>query len=60
MRVQAAIIGAGPAGLLLGQLLPRARIEAVIPSTCRNRHCPKCQTRAKATPGATRAPLTRP
>ncbi len=30
MRVQVAIIGAGPAGLLLGQLLHRAGIEAVI------------------------------
>src|SRR5687767_8299425 len=30
MRVQVAIIGAGPAGLLLGQLLQRAGIEAVI------------------------------
>jgi p-hydroxybenzoate 3-monooxygenase len=30
MRVQVAIIGAGPAGLLLGQLLHRAGIDAVI------------------------------
>ncbi len=30
MRVQVAIIGAGPAGLLLGQLLHKAGIEAVI------------------------------
>ncbi|HEV8330942.1 MAG TPA: 4-hydroxybenzoate 3-monooxygenase [Steroidobacteraceae bacterium] len=30
MRTQVAIIGAGPAGLLLGQLLHRAGIEAVI------------------------------
>jgi p-hydroxybenzoate 3-monooxygenase len=30
MRVQVAIIGAGPAGLLLGQLLARAGIETVI------------------------------
>jgi p-hydroxybenzoate 3-monooxygenase len=30
MRVQVAIIGSGPAGLLLGQLLHRAGIEAVI------------------------------
>jgi len=30
MRVQVAIIGAGPAGLLLGQLLARAGIDAVI------------------------------
>jgi len=30
MRVQVAIIGAGPAGLLLGQLLHRAGIEAAI------------------------------
>ncbi|HLS86439.1 MAG TPA: 4-hydroxybenzoate 3-monooxygenase [Burkholderiales bacterium] len=30
MRVQVAIIGAGPAGLLLGQLLHRAGIETVI------------------------------
>ncbi len=30
MRVQVAIIGAGPAGLLLGQLLYRAGIDAVI------------------------------
>src|SRR5687767_165340 len=30
MRVQVAIIGAGPAGLLLGQLLQRAGIEALI------------------------------
>jgi p-hydroxybenzoate 3-monooxygenase len=30
MRVQVAIIGAGPSGLLLGQLLARAGIEAVI------------------------------
>ena len=30
MRVQIAIIGAGPAGLLLGQLLHRAGIDAVI------------------------------
>jgi p-hydroxybenzoate 3-monooxygenase len=30
MRVQVAIIGAGPAGLLLGQFLHRAGIEAVI------------------------------
>ncbi|MBN9459846.1 MAG: 4-hydroxybenzoate 3-monooxygenase [Burkholderiales bacterium] len=30
MRVQVAIIGAGPSGLLLGQLLHRAGIEAVI------------------------------
>lgn len=30
MRVQVAIIGAGPAGLLLGQLLHRAGIDAII------------------------------
>src|SRR5678815_2906641 len=30
MRVQVAIIGAGPAGLLLGQLLPRAGVDNVI------------------------------
>ncbi len=30
MRVQVAIIGSGPAGLLLGQLLQRAGIEAII------------------------------
>ena len=30
MRVQVAIIGAGPAGLLLGQLLHRAGIDAVV------------------------------
>ena len=30
MRVQVAIIGAGPAGLLLGQLLHRAGVDAVI------------------------------
>jgi p-hydroxybenzoate 3-monooxygenase len=30
MRVQVAIIGAGPSGLLLGQLLHRAGIEAII------------------------------
>ena len=30
MRTQIAIIGAGPAGLLLGQLLARAGIETVI------------------------------
>ena len=30
MRVQVAIIGAGPAGLLLGHLLQRAGIEAAI------------------------------
>ena len=30
MRVQVAIVGAGPAGLLLGQLLHRAGIDAVI------------------------------
>ena len=30
MRVQVAIIGAGPAGLLLGQLLQRAGIEAIV------------------------------
>ena len=30
MRVQVAIIGAGPAGLLLGQLLARAGIDTVI------------------------------
>ena len=30
MRVQVVIIGSGPAGLLLGQLLHRAGIEAVI------------------------------
>ena len=30
MRVQVAIIGAGPAGLLLGQLLARAGIDSVI------------------------------
>lgn len=30
MRVQVAIIGSGPAGLLLGQLLHRAGIEAII------------------------------
>ncbi len=30
MRVQVAIIGAGPAGLLLGQLLQRAGIDAII------------------------------
>ena len=30
MRTQVAIIGAGPAGLLLGQLLHRAGIDAVI------------------------------
>ena len=30
MRVQIAIIGAGPAGLLLGQLLARAGIEAIV------------------------------
>ena len=30
MRVQVAIVGAGPAGLLLGQLLHRARIDAIV------------------------------
>jgi len=30
MRTQVAIIGAGPAGLLLGQLLAKAGIDAVI------------------------------
>ena len=30
MRVQVAIIGSGPAGLLLGQLLHRAGIDAII------------------------------
>ena len=30
MRVQVAIIGAGPAGLLLGQLLLRAGVDAVV------------------------------
>ncbi|HEX6693058.1 MAG TPA: FAD-dependent monooxygenase, partial [Burkholderiales bacterium] len=30
MRVQVAIIGAGPAGLLLGQLLHNAGIEAIV------------------------------
>ncbi|HUW39048.1 MAG TPA: 4-hydroxybenzoate 3-monooxygenase [Rhodocyclaceae bacterium] len=30
MRVQVAIIGAGPSGLLLGQLLARAGIEAIV------------------------------
>src|SRR6185295_17581421 len=30
MRVQVAIIGAGPAGLLLGQLLHRAGIDSII------------------------------
>src|SRR4051812_16118015 len=30
MRVQVAIIGAGPAGLLLGQLLQRAGIDTII------------------------------
>ena len=30
MRTQVAIIGAGPAGLLLGQLLSRAGIDNVI------------------------------
>jgi len=30
MRTQVAIIGAGPSGLLLGQLLHKAGIEAVI------------------------------
>ena len=30
VRTQVAIIGAGPAGLLLGQLLHRAGIDAVI------------------------------
>ena len=32
MRVQVAIIGAGPAGLLLGQLLHRAGIDALVAS----------------------------
>jgi len=30
MRTKVAIIGAGPAGLLLGRLLDKARIETVI------------------------------
>ena len=30
MRVQVAIIGAGPAGLLLGQLLDRAGIDTLV------------------------------
>ena len=30
MRVQVAIIGAGPSGLLLGQLLNRAGIETIV------------------------------
>ena len=30
MRTQVAIIGAGPSGLLLGQLLHKAGIDAVI------------------------------
>ncbi|MGF2492247.1 FAD-dependent monooxygenase, partial [Ralstonia pseudosolanacearum] len=33
MRTQVAIIGAGPAGLLLGQLLQRSGIDAVILET---------------------------
>ena len=30
MRVQVAIIGAGPSGLLLGQLLHRAGVDAIV------------------------------
>ena len=30
MRTQVAIVGAGPSGLLLGQLLHKAGIEAII------------------------------
>jgi p-hydroxybenzoate 3-monooxygenase len=45
MRTQVAIIGAGPSGLLLGQLLARAGIEAVI---IENRSAEYVQARVRA------------
>ncbi len=38
MRTRVAIIGAGPAGLLLGHLLQRAGVESVIIEDCTQAH----------------------
>jgi 2-polyprenyl-6-methoxyphenol hydroxylase-like FAD-dependent oxidoreductase len=44
-RTQVAIVGAGPAGLLLGQLLHRHRIDTVILEAC-TREYVEARTRA--------------
>ena len=56
MRTQVAIIGAGPSGLLLGQLLSRARASTTsiieqrrAPSTCSAASAPACSSRARWT-----------
>ena len=54
MKTQVAIIGAGPAGLLLGQLLHKHGIDNVIleraaPNTCSAASAPACWSRARWT-----------
>jgi p-hydroxybenzoate 3-monooxygenase len=54
MRTQVAIIGAGPAGLLLGALLHKHGIDHVIverqtPSTCWAASAPACWSRSPST-----------
>ena len=48
MRTQVAIIGAGPSGLLLGQLLHKAGIDTVndkVPTMCWDGSGPGCWSR---------------
>lgn len=48
MKTQVAIIGSGPSGLLLGQLLQRAGIDNVIVERKKNRLHPFAHPRRRA------------